>query len=191
MTALTSRQERIAAQAREIIAKKPVYIDTETTGLTRSDEIVEISIIDHDGTELYTKLVKPNQSIPKDATRIHGITDQMVAVAQAWPIQWPHIRAILFGRLVAAYNVEFDSRMMEQSYQKYNLPWRERLEYVDVLKLFSEYRGEYDPAHSSFRFFKLSEAGRYFNIALLNAHRSTADALLTRAVLHAIAGLAY
>lgn len=191
MQAINPRQEQIAAKAREIIALKPVYIDTETTGLTRTDEIVEFSIVDHDGTELYSKLVKPVQSIPNEATRIHGITPRMVEKAQAWPLQWPHIRAILYGRLIAAYNVEFDARMMEQSYQKYNLPWRERLDFVDVLKLFSDYRGEYDPVRGSFRYFKLADAGRYFNISLPNAHRSTADALLTRAVLHSMAGMTY
>jgi DNA polymerase III alpha subunit (gram-positive type) len=191
MPALTPRQEQISAKAREIIVQKPVYIDTETTGLTRSDEIIEFSIVDHDGTDLYTTLVKPTQAIPREATRIHGITDRMVETAQAWPIQWPHIRAILFDRLVAAYNVEFDARMMEQSYQKYNLPRRERLEFIDVLKLFADFRGEYDSFLGAYRYFKLSEAGRYFNISLPNAHRSTADALLTRAVLHSIAGLSY
>ncbi len=185
------RQEQIALKAREIIAKKPVYIDTETTGLTRTDEIVEFSIVDHDGTELYSSLVKPSQKIPAEARRVHGISDQMASTAPAWPIQWPRIRTILYGRLIAAYNVEFDSRMMEQSYQKYNLPWRESLSFVDVLKLYSDYIGEYDPVRRSYRYFKLAEAGRHFNISLPNAHRSTADALLTRAVLHSIAGVPY
>lgn len=191
MPALSTRQEKISAQAREIIAKKPVYIDTETTGLSRTDEIIEFSIVEYDGTELYSKLVKPSQSIPTESTKINSITNDMVESAQAWPIQWPHIRPILFGRLIAAYNIEFDSRMMEQSYQRYNLPWRERLEFIDVLKLFADFRGEYDPVRASYRYFKLSEAGRYFGIAFPNAHRSTADALLTRAVLHSIAGLPY
>jgi len=115
----------------------------------------------------------------------------MVEKAQAWPLRWPNIRAILYGRLIAAYNVEFDARMMEQYYQKYHLPWRERLEFVDVLKLFSDYRGEYDPVRGSYRYFKLADAGRYFKISLPNAHRSTADALLTRAVLHSMAGMTY
>jgi len=65
MPAIYPRQEQIAVKAREIIALKPFYIDTETTGLTRTDEIVEFSIVDYDGTELYSKLVKPVQSIPK------------------------------------------------------------------------------------------------------------------------------
>jgi DNA polymerase III epsilon subunit-like protein len=112
MPSQNTRQEQIARQAREFINRKPVYIDTETTGLGRTDEIIEISIVDHDGTELYSSLVKPSQAIPREATRIHGISNQMVEVAQAWPIQWPRIRPILFGRLIAAYNVEFDSRLM-------------------------------------------------------------------------------
>jgi hypothetical protein len=41
------------------------------------------------------------------------------------------------------------------------------------------------------KYFKLEEAGQFFNISLPNAHRSTADALLTRAVLHCIAGQSY
>ena len=189
MTVFNPRQEEIAQIARQKIAQKPIYLDTETTGLTRSDEIVEISVIDYDGSVLFSQLIKPSQPIPKEAERIHGITNAMVASAQSWPLVWMQLRPIVYGRLIGVYNQEFDSRMMVQSHQRYRLPWREKLEFVDVLKLFSEFRGEYDPVHSSYRLFKLAEAGQFFNISLPNAHRSTADALLTRAVLHSIAGL--
>lgn len=189
MTVFNPRQEEIAQIARQKIAQKPIYLDTETTGLTRSDEIVEISVIDYDGSVLFSQLIKPSQPIPKEAERIHGITNAMVASSQSWPLVWMQLRPIVYGRLIGVYNQEFDSRMMVQSHQRYRLPWREKLEFVDVLKLFSEFRGEYDPVHSSYRLFKLAEAGQFFNISLPNAHRSTADALLTRAVLHSIAGL--
>ncbi len=189
MTVFNPRQEEIAQIARQKIAQKPIYLDTETTGLTRSDEIVEISVIDYDGSVLFSQLIKPSQPIPKEAERIHGITNAMVASSQSWPLVWMQLRSIVYGRLIGVYNQEFDSRMMVQSHQRYRLPWREKLEFVDVLKLFSEFRGEYDTVHSSYRLFKLAEAGQFFNISLPNAHRSTADALLTRAVLHSIAGL--
>ena len=191
MTTLSPHHSHIIQLARDKIDLKPLYLDTETTGISKSDEIVEISIIEHDGTELFTKLVKPSQPIPREAERIHGISNTRVASAQAWPILWPQIRPILYGRVIAAYNAPFDLRMMEQSHQRYRLPWRENLEFLDVLQLFSEFRGEWDPVRSSYRFFKLAEAGRFFNISLPNAHRSSADALLTRAVLHAIAGIPY
>lgn len=191
MNSLSVHQERVREIARQKLALQPLYLDTETTGITKTDEIIELSIIDHDGTELYWKLIKPTQPIPREAERIHGISDHKVADAQAWPILWPNIRAVLYGRVIAAYNASFDARMMEQSHQRYRLPWREKLNFLDVMQLFSEFRGEWDEYRSSYRFFKLAEAGRYFNISLVNAHRSSADALLTRAVLHAIAGMAY
>jgi len=81
--------------------------------------------------------------------------------------------------------------MMEQTHLRYRLPWRERLDFLDVMQLFSDFRGEWDPFRKSYRYFKLAEAGAFFQIALPNAHRSSADALLTRAVLHAIAGMPY
>ena len=191
MNSLTPHQAHVVSFVQEKINLKPVYLDTETTGLSRSDEIIEISIVEHDGTELFTKLVKPSQPIPREAERIHGITNAQVASAQAWPIIWPQIRQILYGRVIAAYNSPFDLRMMEQSHQRYHLPWREKLVFIDVMQQFSDFRGEWDSFRGSNRLFKLVEAGRYFNISLPNAHRSTADALLTRAVLHSIAGISY
>jgi hypothetical protein len=62
---------------------------------------------------------------------------------------------------------------------------------VDILPLFSDYRGIWDPVRRSMKYFKLEEAGAFFNISLLNEHRSEADALLVRALLHSIAGVPY
>lgn len=191
MTSPNASKESAVKMAALKIAEKPVYIDTETTGLEKTDEIVEISIVDHDGSLLYSSLVKPSRPIPVEAQRIHGITNEMVTSSQSWPILWPTIRSFLYGRTVAAYNAPFDLRMMEQSHARYRLPWREKLNMLDVLPLFSDFRSIWNPMRNSMKYFKLEEAGQFFKISLPNAHRSTADALLTRAVLHCIAGLAY
>lgn len=177
--------------ARKIIEQKPVYLDTETTGLDRDDEIVEISIVDFDGSLLFSSLVKPSRPIPPDAQRIHHISNTDVASAPAWPILWPNVRSYLYGRTIAAYNTSFDLRMMQQSHARYHLTWRESLKSIDVLSIFSDFRGVWDPVRRSMKFFKLEEAGAFFNIPLLNEHRSEADALLVRAVLHSIADEAY
>lgn len=187
----TSGRDNAISNAKRWLADKPVYIDTETTGLEKTDEVIEISIVDHDGSQLFTSLIKPSRPIPIEAQKIHGITNEMVATAQSWPILWPTIRNYLYGRTIAAYNAPFDLRMMEQSHARYKIPWRENLKIVDVLPLFSDYRGIWNPVRGSMRYFKLEEAGQFFDISLPNAHRSTADSLLTRAVLHSIAGLPY
>lgn len=187
----SANRQRAVDYARQMIDKQPVYIDTETTGLDRTDEVVEICIVADDGQVLLESLVKPSRPIPPGAIAIHHITDDMVAGAPTWPVLWPTVRASLFNRVVAAYNADFDLRMMMQSHARYRLPWRETFNMLDILKLFSDYRGEWDPMRRSMRYFKLQDAGRFFNISIPNAHRAVADTLLARAVLHSIAGLPY
>ena len=180
-------RQRAIEVARQVCAAKPVYLDTETTGLGSTDEIIEISIIDDDGSTLLESLVKPSQPIPADSTRVHGITDADVQGARTWPAIWPQVRSVLFGRLVVFYNEDFDIRMMQQSHARYRLPWKEKLNTFDLLKLYAEYRGEWDPRRRSYRYHSLANAGRQCNITLPNAHRTTADTLLTRALLHFLA----
>ncbi|MCX6054682.1 MAG: 3'-5' exonuclease [Chloroflexi bacterium] len=184
-------REKVKQFAEKILSEKPIYLDTETTGLGKNDEIVEISILDQDGDILISSLVKPSQLIPLEVQKIHGITNEMTVSAPSWPVLWPEIRNALFGRTIAIYNAPFDLRMMQQTHQKYHLSWRETFNMLDVLLQFSNYRGEWDPFRGSMKYFKLVEAGQYFNIKLPNSHRSADDALLTRAVLHSIAGKPY
>jgi DNA polymerase III subunit epsilon len=182
-----SLRQRSVDAARSILQNRPVYLDTETTGLGQDDEIVEISIIDDEGITLVETLVKPSRPIPPDASAIHGITNEEVQSARTWPLVWPEVRGALFGRLVIIYNQEFDLRMLQQSHARYRLPWKERVNAFDLLKLYSEFRGEWDPRRRSYRYHSLDSAGKQCGIALPNAHRATADTLLTRALLHYIA----
>lgn len=189
--ATNNTQIRAMDLAQQILAKKPVYLDTETTGLEKEDEVIEISIVDFDGSLLFTSLVKPSQPIPLDAQRVHHIKDIDVVSAPAWPIIWPRVRSFLYSRSIAAYNAPFDYRMMQQSHARYRLPWRDNLNMVDILPIYSDFRGIWDPVRRSMKYFKLEEAGAFFNILLMNKHRSEADALLVRALLHSIAGVPY
>jgi DNA polymerase-3 subunit epsilon len=118
-----------------------------------------------------------------------GITNEMVASARSWPALWPTVRGYLLGKTIGIYNAEFDVRIMRQSLERYRLPWRESLTTLDILNLYSEFRGEWDPIRRSLRRFKLEDAGKFFRIPLPNAHRAADDALLARALLHRIAGL--
>ena len=186
----TSRQRAIDA-ARDVVSHNPVYLDTETTGLNAADEIVEISIVDHDGTVLLETLVKPSRPIPAEASAIHGITNEDVQSSRAWPIVWAQAKPLLTGRVVVIYNDDFDLRMMRQSYERYNMKWNERVRSFDLLKLYAEFRGERDPRRGGYRYHSLASAGKQCGIALPNAHRATADTLLTRALLLHIAGLPY
>jgi DNA polymerase-3 subunit epsilon len=187
LSSFSATRQRAIETARQVLGAEPVYLDTETTGLERTDEIVEISIIDHNGQVLFDSLVRPSRPIPASATRIHGITDEAAQSALPWPVLWPQIRSALFGKLVVIYNEDFDLRMMQQTHARYKLPWKEKLTTFDLLKLYAEFRGEWDGARRAYRYHSLAAAGKHCGISLPNAHRSAADTLLTRAVLHYIA----
>ncbi len=184
-------RQQIARFIRQKIDAGPLYLDTETTGLDREAEIVEIAVVDTHGQIVLQSFVKPSRPIPAEATAINGITNEMVLGATAWPVLWQSVRGLLNGHPLGLYNADYDLRLMQQSMTIYHLPWRETFNVVDVMKVYSDYRGEWDPYRRGKKIFKLEEAGRFFKIPLPNAHRAAADTLLTRAVFHCMAGLEY
>jgi DNA polymerase III subunit epsilon len=173
--------------AREVLTRNPIFLDTETTGLNRSDEIVEISIVDDEGKLVYESLVRPSQPISPDAMAVHGISNEAVKTAPAWPVIWPTLRTFLVGHLICAYNAEFDMRMMQQSHARYRLPWKETFKSFDIMQLYSQFKGEWDSVRRSYRYHSLDKAGKECKISIPNAHRAATDALLARALLHYIA----
>ncbi|NPV76865.1 MAG: 3'-5' exonuclease [Anaerolineae bacterium] len=173
--------------ARQILAQYPVYLDTETTGLSNSAEIVEIGIVDHDGTVLFETLVRPARPIPPEAIAIHNIDNEMVKGSRAWPTIWPVVRELVLNRIIATYNADYDLRILQNSLTQYGLAWKENLKMFCIMKLYAQFRSEWDPRRGAYRYFSLEEAGRSSGLSLPNAHRAIADTLLARDLLLYIA----
>ncbi len=174
-------------EARRLLAQQPLFLDTETTGLNERAEIVEIAILDYDGTPLLESLVKPRYPIPSDVTRIHGITNATVSDAPSWADLWPQISAILKERNVGIYNADFDLRMLAQSHQSARLVWeRDQVTSFCIMQLYARYYGE--RGYGGFRWQSLEKAGRQCRLSLPNSHRAADDARLARAVLLHVAG---
>lgn len=59
-----------------------VVFDLETTGISAvKDDIIEISALkvkNHEQVETFSRLVNPRRPIPAGATKVNGITDEMV-----------------------------------------------------------------------------------------------------------------
>ena len=178
---LSNRSEAIKI-ARENLTKKPLFLDTETTGLDAFSEIVEISIVDHDGEILYDTLVKPTRSIPFDAVRIHGISDPMVQEAPSWVQVWEKAKPILDGSQVGIYNADFDLRMIRQSNAIYNLRWDIDTNFFCIMKLYAQFYGSWNTSRRSYRWQSLEAAGRQCRLPLPNTHRAKDDTLLARSV---------
>jgi DNA polymerase III epsilon subunit-like protein len=181
-------RETAIRHAKEWVQRRPIYLDTETTGLNNKAQIVEIAVIDADGGLLYQALVRPTVPIPPDANRIHGINDEMVRSAPFWPEVFGEVQSAIRGRGIAIYNAEYDLRLMKQSHQAHRMPWRlEARDTLCVMELYARYYGQWDSRKGGYRWHSLEAAGRQCGIQLPNTHRAQDDAMLARAVLHHIA----
>ena len=98
-----------------------VVLDTETTGIRRA-EVVQIALVDSQGQTLLDTLVKPVESIPRDATAIHHITDSMVVDAPPWAEVSPQVETLLRNRDVVVYNAVFDRKIMHMSAEIAGMP---------------------------------------------------------------------
>jgi DNA polymerase III epsilon subunit-like protein len=174
--------------AKSKLALRPVYLDTETTGTGPKDEIIEIGIVDDDGQMLFESLVKPVGKVSPDAYQVHGIGDELLATAPRWMHVWPKVEAVLTGRQVAIYNADFDMRLMQQTHALYKIRWNFPGEAFCVMKLYAKFYGQYNPRTMDYKWQSLENAGKQCGIALPNTHRTIDDVLLTRAVLHSMAG---
>lgn len=165
----------------EVIESKDfVVLDTETTGLDSRAEIVSIAVIRSDGTTLLDTLVKPVRPIPPDATRIHGITNEMVKDAEAFPTERLH--KLLNGQRVIVYNASYDQSMLYRSAKAVDaehVEWAMIADWHCAMEAFAEIYGDWNDYHQSYRWQKLATACRYYNIPVVGAHGALADCLMT------------
>jgi DNA polymerase-3 subunit epsilon len=185
---MAARKDAITI-AQSLIKRQPLYLDTETTGTGPNDNILEISIVDHDGKILMDTLVKPVGIISPEARAVHKISDEMVRGAPRWGAIWGNIETVLAGRLVGIYNADFDLRLMQQSHALNWLKWTQPpgMEVFCVMKLYAQFYGRWNPKRGNFKWQSLEAAGRQCGIDLPNTHRAKDDTLLARAILHYIA----
>ena len=128
-----------------------VLLDTETTGLGDA-EIVEIAIVDSQGSSVLDTLIKPTISIPKDATLIHGITNEMVADSPNFPSVYPRIVAALENKDVVIYNADFDIHILKYCCNLHKLPLLEINKRSHCLMLwYSQWVGNYSKYWNSYR----------------------------------------
>lgn len=118
-----------------------IAIDLETTGVNpHRDRIVQIGIVKlhPDGREKdWETLVNPTIPIPKEVSKIHGITDEMVANAlpfkQIGKMMYPFVQ----NCDICGYNVAFDLRFLKIEFRMIGIDWKPGKE-IDSFKLFQK-----------------------------------------------------
>ncbi len=182
--------QNAAGRARAILRDRPLFFDTETTGISSTAEIVEVGIVDAEGITVLESLVRPRRRIPADATAFHGISNDMVRDAPTWAELWPEVKMLFTGRRVGIFNAEFDLRMMRQSHQQHGILWEDLGgSAFCVMRMYARYYGE-RLGIENVKWQSLQNAGQQCGIALTNSHRAADDARLACAVFRHMAGLA-
>ncbi len=177
----------LARIARDWLKRRPLYLDTETTGLGPSDEVVEIAVIEHDGSPLVDLRVRPFCPIPLEATRVHGITDADVASAPTFAEIAPTLAAQLKNRTLIIYNAAYDLRLLAQSARRHACRNPTPSAHC-AMKLYAAWFGDWNPTHNDYRWQKLAAAAEQMGLAIDEPlHSARADAELTRRLLLAIA----
>ena len=136
-------------------------LDFETTGLNPHwAEVVEVGAVRFnlldDCRATFTQLVKPKAKIPKAATEVHGITNEMVEKMPSIDQVMPTLEAFIGNAVVVAHNAKHDLRFVGEDVRKNKA--------VDTLRL-----SRNNIAASSHRLSSLVKSPTY--------HRALPDAL--------------
>jgi DNA polymerase-3 subunit epsilon len=162
--------------------KKPLaFIDLETTGINLgSDRIVEIAIVKilTDGTRIVKrKLVNPEIPIPKTASDVHGITNDMVKDAPTFKQIGNELKQVLDGCDIAGYNSNrFDIPLLMEEFFRAQIDFdMKNRKLLDVQNIY--HKMEPRTLSAAYKF--------YCNKNLDGAHSAEADAVATYEIFEA------
>lgn len=107
-------------------------LDSETTGLdSYTDEMVQLGILDHEGNELFNRLIRPPdpQAVHivghkgRSAFDIHGISAERLENEQPFEAFYEEIVSILSkAKNIIVYNWDYDISMLRRMIEKRGLP---------------------------------------------------------------------
>lgn len=159
-----------------------VVLDTETTGLGEEDQVIELAVVwlSEDDPEQerykYSFLIRPTVPITPGARAAHHVTD--AELAGKWPPQRHPVQLLLPpDAVVVAHNLEFDARMLLQTWPRLVLPSRRLCTWRASLHVWPD-----EDSHSN-QALRYSRGLSVPGADGLPAHRALADALVTSALL--------
>ena len=99
-----------------------VVLDTETTGLQDSDEVVEIAITDMYGKTLYSQRFYPDKEVDYGAQKVNHLSKKVLEGNPKFSADhWNTIKDIIAGRKILGHNIPFDKRLIAQTLKRYGV----------------------------------------------------------------------
>ncbi|MFI5527040.1 exonuclease domain-containing protein [Kitasatospora sp. NPDC051853] len=111
-----------------------LVVDVEGNGQQPPD-LVELAVVPVDGGQVRPEqarstLIRPPQPITRFATGVHGLTDQDVAAAPAWPVIADQVLADLNGAWIVAHHASTEYTVLTR-----HLPTWQPAGVLDTLRL--------------------------------------------------------
>lgn len=151
-----------------------VVLDVETTGRGSTHQVVEVSGVIYE-TEFdevigeFDTLVRPTRSIDSKASEINGLRASDLSMAPTFEEVGPMFARLFHRRPVIAYNVQFDSRILNEEFQRNGIDFQ-----------ISQQACAYSPFGE--RQLPLEEAAKRIGYKLENGHTALADARAALAI---------
>lgn len=119
--------------------ERKIFFDTETTGLTNSDKIVEICLwetINDIKTDNYLHFYfNPQQEIPPEVVKIHGLNNDFLKDKPLFSEKCQQIIDFIGDSNLVAHNASFDRRMLNNELARLNKNIFAKHKFIDTLKI--------------------------------------------------------
>lgn len=156
-----------------------VVIDTETTGMTSDDEVIELAVVDMDGTVLYDSTFCPVTEVNCFASAVNHLTNDCLCDSPDFADEWSKIKTLIGHRKILAHNAKFDKRTIKQTLEKYNM---------DSMVVDSLFGCCYDSLSIAKKYlnlqsYSLENIAHSLGIKRAESHRAADDCIMTLEVL--------
>ncbi|MBF0447561.1 MAG: DNA polymerase III subunit epsilon [Magnetococcales bacterium] len=152
-----------------------VILDTETTGIspTEGHRIVEvgcIELVNYRKGESHQWYINPEREIPREATRIHGITNEQVANCPLFSEMATDFLNFIGQDKLIIHNASFDMGFLNMELARCNCPPIPKDQAIDTLAMArKKFPGSPASLDALCRRFKIDNSNRTFHGALLDS----------------------
>ncbi len=155
---------------------REIVLDTETTGFNpqTGDRLIEVGCIEIEDLlptgRTFHRLIDPERSIPADAIRVHGISDDKVRGQPKFREVCEELLEFIGGDPIVAHNAAFDRSFINWELANCQRAIFEDVRWIDTLQLAQKrFPGMHNSLDALCKRFKISLAERSLHGALIDA----------------------
>lgn len=179
-------------ECQRLLNLRPVFLECKPSRLEPQAEVVELALIDTDGSILLDELVRPKRRIKLAAIEVHGITNEVAQQAPPWKEVWTKADKLIYGRSVGVFSLEAQLNWIMQCNHSDFLRWNHNPAlFFCIQKLHTQHQSSWQRATNTYRTYSLEKAATLLGLpSEPSAYRRRAleDARLARQILLAMAG---